>query len=133
MKNNGRIICGFAGIGKSTLAKNKAGFVDLESTPFEKDWDRYVKVAMHMSSDGYIVLMSCHVELREKLHAKNARYLLAIPSKDKKEEYIQRYKNRKNTKDFIRLLSDNWNGFLSVLPHEKDILIVTDYLENENL
>jgi len=39
MKNNGRIICGFAGIGKSTLAKNKAGFVDLESTPFEKDWD----------------------------------------------------------------------------------------------
>lgn len=130
MKNNCRIICGFAGIGKSTLAKNKANYVDLESTPFDKDWDRYIKVAVHMANNGYTVLMSCHKELREKLHSKNVCYLLALPSKDSKDEYIQRYKNRKNTEEFIQLLSDNWYDFLDVLPHEK-VLIVKDYLENE--
>ena len=41
------IICGYAGIGKSHLAKNFPGVIDLESTPFEKDWDRYLKCAMH--------------------------------------------------------------------------------------
>ena len=45
------IICGFPGVGKSTLAKF-SNWVDLESTPFEKDWVRYAKVAKHMS-DNY--------------------------------------------------------------------------------
>ena len=44
----GKIICGFAGIGKSTMAKNNRGVVDLESTPFEKDFDRYLMVAKQM-------------------------------------------------------------------------------------
>lgn len=34
------IICGYAGVGKSTLAKEVDGIMDLESTPFEKDWER---------------------------------------------------------------------------------------------
>ena len=37
------IICGYAGIGKSYLAHNYPNIIDLESTPFEKDWDRYKK------------------------------------------------------------------------------------------
>lgn len=74
-----KIICGFAGIGKSTLARNRAGVVDLESTPFEKDWKRYVKVASHMAKNGYTVLLSCHKELREELHAQGIEYTLALP------------------------------------------------------
>ena len=37
------IICGYAGIRKSYLAHNYPNIIDLESTPFEKDWDRYKK------------------------------------------------------------------------------------------
>lgn len=59
------IICGYAGIGKSYLAKHFPGIIDLESTPFEKDWDRYLKCAMHYSSQGFIVLVSCHKEIRQ--------------------------------------------------------------------
>ena len=43
------ILCGFPGIGKSFVAKNYKGFVDLESTPFNKNWDLYTNVAKHMN------------------------------------------------------------------------------------
>ena len=66
-----KIICGFAGTGKSNIARNNVGFVDLESTPFEKDWNRYVKVAEYLSNNGYTVLLSCHKELREELRSKS--------------------------------------------------------------
>ena len=49
------IICGYAGIGKSYLAKHFPGVIDLESTPFEKDWNRYLKCAMHYSNQGFLV------------------------------------------------------------------------------
>ena len=124
------IICGFAGIGKTTVAHNVVNVVDLESTPFEKDWQRYVKVARHMADNGYIVLVSCHKELREEFYRQGIAYTLALPSKDKKECHIKRYEDRGNTDGFIQLLSNNWDSFLSVLPHEKDILIVYDYLAN---
>jgi DNA-binding LacI/PurR family transcriptional regulator len=123
-----KIICGFAGIGKSNIARNNVGFVDLESTPFEKDWNRYVKVAEYLSNNGYTVLLSCHKELREELRSKSIDYLLAIPKKDKKAEYLQRYKKRGDTANFINLLDSNWESFLSVLPNE-NVLIVDDYLE----
>ena len=53
------IICGFPGVGKSTLARF-SNWVDLESTPFEKDWVRYAKVAKHMNDNGYNVMVSTH-------------------------------------------------------------------------
>lgn len=43
------IICGFAGVGKSAAAKKLLGVVDLESTPFQRDWETYARVAKHMS------------------------------------------------------------------------------------
>lgn len=118
-----KIICGFAGIGKSTLAKNKAGIVDLESTPFEKDWDRYAKVAKHMADNGYIVLLSCHKELRKTLLEKGIEFFTVIPSSildgvDSKTVYLKRYKERGNNKDFIRLMSDNWGEFNTTLDGE---------------
>ena len=58
-KGEKMIICGFPGVGKSTLAKF-SNWVDLESTPFEKDWVRYAKVAKHMSDNGYNVMVSTH-------------------------------------------------------------------------
>ena len=56
------IICGFPGTGKSMMAKFSQ-WIDLESTPFERDWERYAKVAKHMSDNGYTVMVSTHEEL----------------------------------------------------------------------
>lgn len=122
----GKIICGFAGIGKSTLARNCSGVVDLESTPFEKDWARYAMVARHMAENGYTVLLSCHKEIREELYN---GYYLAIPRNLDKADYIKRYRDRGNNEEFIKKIEENWDSYLERLPHESNYISVKNNLQ----
>lgn len=122
------IICGYAGIGKSYLAHNFPNIIDLESTPFEKDWDRYAKCAKHYSNQGYLVLLSCHKSIREKIcHCLDGvpfgERITVVPNVEDKLEYMKRYQDRGNTEDFIKTQMDNWEKWLN----EKD-----NRLLNEN-
>ena len=101
------IICGFPGTGKSTMAKSSR-WVDLESTPFEKDWERYAKVAKHMSDSGYTVMVSTHRELLAMFEQMEVSYMVIIPPITDKEIYLHRYDMRGNSYDFIRQLDTNW-------------------------
>lgn len=105
------IICGFPGIGKSTLAKF-SNWVDLESTPFEKDWIRYAKVAKHMSDNGYNVMVSTHPQLLEQFEQMEVRYTVVIPPIDDLKIYLNRYKRRENDESFIALLEKEWENWL---------------------
>mgnify|MGYP000078055975 CR=1 FL=1 len=111
------IICGYAGIGKSTLSKRYPAVMDLESTPFEKDWERYAKCAIHYHKQGYLVLISCHKEIREEILSMlgddNAGVYTIVPNINDKEEYRKRYTNRGNTPEFIKMQMDNWERWLS--------------------
>lgn len=111
------IICGFAGTGKSTAAKKIAGVIDLESTPFQKDWDTYARVAKHMSDHGYIVLLSCHRELREKLHELGYDYIVVYPEKNQKELYRKRYVERGNTVEFVAMQMSHWDNWIGASLH----------------
>ncbi len=106
------IICGYAGTGKSTAAKKMVGVVDLESTPFQKDWETYARVAKHMSDQGYIVLVSCHREIREELHRIGADYIVVYPEKNQKEIYRRRYIERGNTEEFIETQMKHWDEWV---------------------
>jgi len=130
-----KVICGFAGIGKSTCAKELLGVVDLESTPFNKDWEVYARCAKHMADNGYTVLLSCHKELRQHLLDNGVEFTTVIPSPilregshsiDSKTVYLKRYKDRGNTQDFIKLMSNNWGEFNTVLPNEEVIELPLD-------
>ncbi len=121
----GQIICGFAGIGKSYVAKKLINWVDLESTPFNKDWDTYVRVAKHMSDNGYNVMLSCHKELRQRLIDNDIEFLTVFPVStikgtaiDSKSVYLERYRDRGNTQQFIDLMSNNWGEFQTKLDYE---------------
>jgi len=61
------IICGFPGTGKTTFARLTGKAVDLESTPFKKNWLLYAEVAKHMSDQGYTVMVSTHKEMFDAL------------------------------------------------------------------
>ena len=112
------IICGFRGIGKSSIARTLPGIVDLESTPFNKNWKIYADVIEHMDKNGYTVLVSSHRELREELLNRNINYFYVKPEKNLKEEYLERYKKRGNTKAFINQIKDNWDNYLKSLKGE---------------
>lgn len=127
------IICGFAGIGKSTLARRCPGVIDLESTPFNKNWDMYINVALHMQKQGYLVLVSCHEELRKELAKREVDYVVAVPVSEEREEYVRRYKYRGNTEGFINLLYSNFNDWISDIwstEDSKKIWTIEKYLED---
>lgn len=106
------IICGFPGTGKSMMARFSR-WVDLESTPFKKNWLLYAEVAKHMSDAGYTVMVSTHYELLEAFEQIEASYTVIIPPKTDKDIYMLRYTMRGNSDDFINLLDENWYKWLS--------------------
>ncbi len=110
------IICGYAGVGKSTLSRKFVGVMDLESTPFEKDWERYAKCATYYHKQGYLVLVSCHKEIRERilsmLEGDTEGVYTIVPNVADKELYRERYTRRGNTPEFIKVQMDNWEKWL---------------------
>lgn len=129
MKN---IICGFAGIGKSTLMK-MSDWVDLESTPFAKNWDIYSDVAIHMAKNGHRVMLSCHKELRDILLEKGADFEVIIQRIEDKKEYLRRYAERGNTEQFIKLFEDKWEDFINEILADSDKMNVVVLGKNEYL
>lgn len=118
------IICGFAGIGKSFLATNGNRWVDLESTPFKKNWDLYSDVAIHMDKNGYDVMLSCHKPLRDILIEKGVDFYVFCPRLEDKSEYIKRYVNRGNTQEFIDMFEENYDKFVSEIFDDKKLKVV---------
>ena len=108
------IICGYAGIGKSYLAHNYPNIIDLESTPFEKDWDRYFKCAKHYSDQGFLVLLSCHKEIRERvLSMPYGERITIFPCIGDKDLFETRYEERGNTQEFINIQMEHWDEWTS--------------------
>ena len=102
------IVIGYQGIGKSTLAGRNNKFIDLESSNFwvdgkrADDWYKpYCQIAEHLSKQGYIVFTSSHEVVRKQLEKSMETVVLAFPSIELKDEWIDKLKDR-----FFRTNSD---------------------------
>ena len=78
----GLIICGYPGIGKSSI-RGWNNCIDLESSYFSHDdcgeviddWvERYCKTALAIARQGYTVLVSCHEPVRNCLYNQQKDY-----------------------------------------------------------
>lgn len=105
MNKKGMIIVGYQGIGKSTLAKNCSGYIDLESGNFwiggkrSDDWYiPYCNIALHLAEQGYIVFTSSHVVVREYLSSlpKTVELAVCVPDLSLKDEWIKKLEDRYN-------------------------------------
>lgn len=115
------IICGFPGTGKSTMAKS-SNWVDLESTPFQKQWVLYANVAKHMSDNGYTIMVSTHAEMLDALEQIGATYTVVIPPISDKDVYLHRYDMRGDSYDFIRYLDANWEKWITDILSKSSVL-----------
>lgn len=115
------IICGFPGVGKSSICRTIPNYVDLESTPFKKNWELYADVIEHMEKNHYNVFVSSHIQLRKELRKRKINYIFVVPEEDLKDVYIERYKNRGNSESFIKQISDNWNSYVRAMD-DKEIV-----------
>ena len=99
-----------------------SNWVDLESTPFEKDWVRYAKVAKHMSDNGYTVMVSTHKELLKELEQIEVPYIVILPHPSDKEEFLNRYRTRGNSKEFIENIDLHWEEWIDNILYTKSVL-----------
>lgn len=65
-----------------------------------------------------IILISSHEVVRTALGKEELEYSLVYPCIGLKKDYIERFKQRGSSKEFITLVSDNWNKWISELEQQ---------------
>ena len=103
------IIIGYQGIGKSTLAARNIKYIDLESSNFwfqdhetnkmlrHDNWyEMYCNIAEDLSRQGYIVFVSSHRPVRERLRKSEEYVIACMPSIKLKNQWINKLEHRYN-------------------------------------
>lgn len=114
------IVSGFPGVGKSFLAAGKKiQDSDSSSFRFSVDWpNNYIQ---HIKdSDADVILVSSHKEVRQALSDNNIFFFLAYPEMDCIEEYLERYRKRGSTEDFIKLVHENFYDWIFELQRQRN-------------
>ena len=133
---NKRIIWGFPGCGKSTIADGKRiidadcmlfqyigateqklhGNVDMNVVDNPLYPDNYIEYVNEVNAD--IVFINCHLGLLDKF--KNVE--IVYPAKDMKEEFLERYRLRGDHSSFIQYMNETFDDMLVTiigLPYKK--------------
>lgn len=140
----GRIIIGYQGIGKSTLASRSSKYIDLESSCFKvngrrhDDWFRaYCEQAYHIARQGYTVFTSSHDEVRQYFEqtyvSENVPVYTCFPAKRLQQEWIQklhkRYMLTDSKKDLIaykNAVEQYPNSIDKLMSSELPSIVITD-------
>ncbi len=138
---SGRIVVGYQGIGKSSLAGVGNGYIDLESGNFwvdgqrNKDWYIiYCNIANHLAQQGYTVFTSSHEVVRKQLYNYDVEKIIVYPSIELKDKWIEklqaRYDKTKTDKDYKALMNavDRYEDNIRELmnEHNFDHVVITD-------
>ena len=110
------IISAFPGCGKTTAyvkLKNDFNIIDLESSFFNKNDfpNNYIEEIQNNIGKAYIIFISPHEKIRNKLHEMNIPYILFYPNIARKDEMISLYEERGNEKVFIELMKEHFEHF----------------------
>ncbi|MGL5713290.1 MAG: hypothetical protein ACRCX2_09750 [Paraclostridium sp.] len=119
------VISGFPGTGKSYYVNNNLLnelTSDSDSSKFDKANfpQNYIEHIKELIEKGTVrIFVSSHKEVREALVKEGINFILAYPKRELKEEYIERYKQRGNNESFIKLVSENWDSWITELENQE--------------
>jgi hypothetical protein len=117
------VVSAFPGCGKSHLFRNKGEkkILDSDSSTFDKSQfpQNYIEHIKSNIGKVDIILVSSHKEVRDALVSESINFTLVYPSKDIKDEYIQRYIDRGNDGKFVELLKQNWDNWTDELENQE--------------
>ena len=116
-----QVICGFSGIGKSTLSSLGDKYVDFESGSFDRERfpTNYIDslcslmdTDIQLGSRDRIYLLSCHDSVRRELKNRNIPYIIVMPDDDLRNEYIKRWFKRESSIEFISKMYTEWHKMI---------------------
>jgi hypothetical protein len=122
------VISAFPGTGKTCYAENNDGVLDAESSNFS--WiqegvrhpdfpQNYIEHIKAFMGETDIIFVSSHEVVREALIENEIDFILVFPERSLKEQYVQRFKRRGNNKQFIDMISDNWDKFIDEMDNQR--------------
>lgn len=130
MYNEPIIICGFSGIGKTTIVRSRHDILDLESSEFSEteytlsglvrrnenfpaNYIQTLDTIIDNNTKFKYILLSCHASVRQALQRAGHDYVIAMPAGEGiKDEYIRRWTQRKSSFQFIDRMSQDWYKML---------------------
>ena len=126
MNKTATVISGFPGIGKSTLFSKPNTLKVLDSDSSNFSWsepkvrnpefpNNYIQHIKDNQQKVDVILVSSHDIVRNALVEAEILFALVYPDLTMKEEYIQRYIKRGNNEGFVKLLSENYDLWITDL------------------
>jgi hypothetical protein len=137
------IIAAYAGCGKTTFAtiigdsavdlhcvtykyyldedtnKGEAGKANPDNE-MHHDWpNNYILAIKNVTFEYKYVLIPSDFRVLALLADEGIPYILIYPSRECRDEYLQRYIERGNTKNFISIFYDDWDWFIDRLETDK--------------
>ena len=126
------IVSAFPGTGKSYFCENNQYFNCLDSDSSQFSWlkdengnntkernpnfpQNYIEhIKQKINDEEFdIIFVSSHKQVRDALISNCIEFKLVYPNIKLKNEYIERFKKRKNDDDFINFMSKNWDVFIN--------------------
>lgn len=123
-----KIICGFPGIGKSSI-KNIDKVLDLDSSYYKKDIlfpFNYIRDILDLMDEYDYILVSTHDVFRKELKTLGIKYTIVYPAITLCEEYRERYVQRGNPESFINFINEHWDDFIHNLQYDDSNCIVLE-------
>lgn len=111
------IISAFPGIGKSKLyEENKINYSDSDSSKFNKKNfpSNYIEHIKNIRKKKQLIFISSHIDVRNALVKEGIKFIYVIPTIDRKAEFLNNYKERGNTQEFINNVDTNWERWLMI-------------------
>lgn len=75
----------------------------------------YIEHIKHKITTEDIIFVSSHKEVRDALKESHIPYTLVIPKRELKYEWIERFRLRGNTEEFINNVIQNWDTWMDEL------------------
>jgi hypothetical protein len=125
IKRKGVIVCGFFGIGKSSVTKHRpdVSFYDLDAAHFKKEpgWEQmYVDCAMALRYDYDIVAIKSSDKVMNKLTEMDVPYYLVYPNKYAKRDFIERAIRNNYSRDWIQNFFSKWEQYIEEVEDDEN-------------
>lgn len=139
IKYRGTIVCGFFGVGKSSVAKYRPDikFYDLDAKAFVKQdgWQNlYVDCALGLTHDYDIVCLKSSDKVMRRLNQLGQKYYIVYPNRFAKRDFMERAIKNKYPRKFIEQFFSNWERYIQEIEDEdcpnKIVLQSGEYLSD---